>query len=274
MRLWLYADRQQPPSYEKGDNMSEHTQFGLDLFWQEALVVARRIHETQAEAIRQVGKLFADCLERGGVIQAYGTGHSRAFAMELAGRAGGLVPVNKIDLLDLALRANWPLERVVSPEIERDLEAGKAILSCYRIEAHDVFIIASNSGVNVAIVEVALQVKQHGHTLVAVTSFEHSQQVASRHPAGKKLYELADIVIDNCGPFGDALLDMPGGYGKACSISSVSGALIGQMITAETIGNLIARGIEPPVFLSANIPGGIEQGQKLRARYGERIARV
>jgi len=254
--------------------MSEHTQFGLDLFWQETLVVARRIHETQAESIRQVGKLFADSLERGGVIQAYGTGHSRAFAMELAGRAGGLVPVNKIDLLDLALRANWPLERVVSPEIERDLEAGKAILSCYRIEAQDVFIIASNSGVNVAIVEVALQAKQHGHTLVAVTSLEHSQQVASRHPSGKKLYELADIVIDNCGPFGDALLDMPGGYGKACSISSVSGALIGQMITAETIGNLIARGIEPPVFLSANIPGGIEQGQKLRARYGERIARV
>lgn len=254
--------------------MSEHTQFGMEIFWQEASAVARRVHETQSDAIRQAGKLFADCIEKDGVVQAYGTGHSRAFAMELAGRAGGLVPVNRIDLLDLALRANWPLERVVSPEIERDLEAGQAILSCYRIEPQDVFIIASNSGVNVAIVEVALHAKQHGHALIAVTSLEHSRQVASRHPSGKKLYELADTVIDNCGPFGDALLEMPDGRGKACSISSVSGALIGQMITAETISNLIARGIEPPIFLSANIPGGIEQGQKLRSRYAERISRV
>jgi uncharacterized phosphosugar-binding protein len=254
--------------------MSEHEQFGLELFWQEASKVMERIYKTQTDAIRQTGRLFADCLEKDGVIQAYGTGHSRAFAMELAGRAGGLVPVNRMDLEDLALRANWTLERVRSPEIERDLEAGQTLLSCYHIEPQDVFIIASNSGVNVAIVEVALKAKQHGHKLAAVTSLEHSRPAESRHPSGKKLYELADIVIDNCGPFGDALLEMPGGRGKACSISSVSGALIGQMITAETIGNLIARGIEPPIYLSANIPGGIEQGQRLRQRYADRISRV
>ena len=254
--------------------MSEHEQFGLELFWQEASKVMERIYKTQTDAIRQTGRLFANCLEKDGVIQAYGTGHSRAFAMELAGRAGGLVPVNRMDLEDLALRANWTLERVKSPEIERDLEAGQTLLSCYRIEPQDVFIIASNSGVNVAIVEVALKVKQHGHKLVAVTSLEHSLPAESRHPSGKKLYELADIVIDNCGPSGDALLEMPRARGKACSISSVSGTLIGQMITAETIGNLIGRGVEPPIFLSANIPGGIEQGQRLRQRYADRISRV
>jgi uncharacterized phosphosugar-binding protein len=254
--------------------MSDYIPFGLERFWLEALAVEKRVYESQAQAIRQVGKLFADCLEQDGVIQVFGTGHSRAFAMELAGRAGGLAPVNRIDLLDLALLAHWPLERVISSEIERDLEAGQAILSCYRIEPQDVFIIASHSGVNAAIVEVALHAKQHGHTLVAVTSLEHSQQVASRHPSGKKLYEIADVVIDNCAPFGDALLEMPGGRGKACSISSVSGALIGQMITAETISNLIARDIEPPVFLSANIPGGIEQGEQLKERYAGRISRV
>ncbi len=92
----------------------------------------------------------------------------------------------------------------------------------------------------------------------------------SRHPSGKKLYELADIVIDNCGPFGDALLELPGG-GKACSISSLSGVLIGQMLTAETIGNLIARGSDLPIFISTNVPGGIEQGEQLRRRYEGRI---
>src|SRR5450755_4110766 len=215
--------------------MSEYAQFGLELFWQEAAKVMERMYQTPTDAIRQAGRLFADCLEKDGVIQAYGTGHSRAFAMELAGRAGGLVPVNRIDLEYLALKANWPLERVKSPEIERDLEAGQTLLSCYHIEPQDVFIICSNSGVNVAIVEVALYAKQHGHKLVAVTALAHSRPAESRHPSGKKLYELADIVIDNCGPFGDAMLEMPGGRGKACSISSVSGSLIAQMLTAETI---------------------------------------
>ena len=156
------------------------------------------------------------------------------------------------------------------PEIERDLEAGKAILACYRIEAPDVFLIASNSGVNAAIVEVAQRAKEHGHELVALTSLEHTRQMQSRHPSGKKLYEYADIVIDNCGPFGDTLLELPGG-GKACSISSLSGVLIEQMLTAETIGNLLTRGIDPPIFISANVPGGIEQGEKLRQRYAGRI---
>src|SRR5437764_7971524 len=137
--------------------MSEHKQFGLELFWQEASKVMERIYQTQTDAIRQTGKLFADCLEKDGVIQAYGTGHSRAFTMELAGRAGGLVPVNRIDLEDLALQAHWPLAQVKNSDIERNQEAGQALLSCYHIEPQDVFIIASHSGVNAAIVEVAQQ---------------------------------------------------------------------------------------------------------------------
>jgi len=190
--------------------------------------------------------------------------------MELAWRAGGLVPINRIDLEDLALRAHWPLERVRKPEIERDLAAGQAILACYRIEPPDVFLIASNSGVNAAIVEVAQQTKVAGHALVALTSLEHTRRMEPRHPSGKKLYEFVDIVIDNCGPFGDTLLELPGG-GKACSISSLSGVLIDQMLTAETIRHLITRGIDPPIFISANVPGGIEQGEKLRQRYEGRI---
>ncbi|MEO8973854.1 MAG: SIS domain-containing protein [Ktedonobacteraceae bacterium] len=250
--------------------MPEHHHIGLELFWQEAMHVLERIHETQTDAIRSAGELFADCIEKDGIIQAYGTGHSRAFVMELAGRAGGLAPVNRIDLEDLALYAHWPLERVKNPNIERDLEAAQAILSCYRIEPQDVFIISSCSGVNAAIIEVALAVKAHSHPLVAVTSLAHTQHVPSRHPSGKKLYELADIVIDNCGPYGDALLALPGG-GNVCSVSSLSGALIGQMLTAETIKHLLARNITPPVYLSANIPGGIEQGELLRQRYAGRV---
>jgi uncharacterized phosphosugar-binding protein len=256
--------------------MPEQPSIGLELFWHEAFKVLERIVQTQADAIRRAAFLFADCFEKNGVIQAYGTGHSRALTMELAGRAGGLVPVNRIDLEDLALRARWPLERVKKPDIERNLAAGQAILGCYHIEPQDAFLIASNSGVNAAIVEVALQTKERGHALVAVTSLEHTQRTESRHPCGMKLYEFADIVIDNCGPCGDTLLELPGGGSRSSihrgtSISSLSGVLIVQMLTAETIRNLITRGIDPPIYISNNIPGGIEQWEKLRQRYDGRI---
>jgi uncharacterized phosphosugar-binding protein len=251
----------------------ENSQVSIESFWQEVSAILERVRQTQTEAIRQAAAIFADAIERDGVIQAYGTGHSRAFTMEMAGRAGGLVPVNRIDLEDLALYKQWPLERVVSPDIERDLEAGREILTCYPIEPQDAFIISSNSGINQAIIEVALHVKQHGHQLVAVTSLASSQQTASRHSSGHKLYELADVVIDSCIPYGDALLEMPNG-GKACAGSSMSGALIAQMLTAETIRLLLARGKEAPVYISSNVPGGIENNQRLVQHYGKRIRPV
>jgi len=253
--------------------MSDQQRFGMDLFWNQASVVVERVLQSQKDVIARAAEIFASSITQGGVIHAYGTGHSRAFAMELAGRAGGLVPVNRMDLEDLALKAGWPHEVVVHPDIERDPEAGKQLLSCYRIEPHDAFIFCSNSGVNVAMVEVARQVKEKGYPLVVVTSMQHTQRVSSRHPSGKKLYEFADVVIDNHGPFGDALLELPGG-GTACAVSSITGVLIAQMITAETIGLLLERGEEVPVYISANVPGGIERNLEIVRRYEGRIRPV
>ncbi len=252
--------------------MDNQGQQAIDLqqFWHEASTILERVVTSQAEAIRLAATLCAESLVNDGVLHAYGTGHSRAFAMELAGRAGGLVPVNRIDLADLALYAGWSLERVTQDDIERDLAAGEQILACYRIEPHDCFIISSQSGINAAVVEVAQRIKAHGHALIAVTALDHTQQATPRHPSGKKLYELADVIIDSCSPFGDALLSLPNG-GKACAISSLSGALIGQMLTAEIINALLARGIDPPVYISYNVPGGIERGEQLRQQYLGRI---
>jgi uncharacterized phosphosugar-binding protein len=243
--------------------------FGQEQFWHAASGILGRVVQTQSQAIHQAARIFADTIDRGGVVHAYGSGHSKAFAMELANRAGGLVPMNRIDIVDLVL-AGWPAEQVLRPDFELDPEVGPALLGCYRIESEDVFIIASNSGVNPSIVGMALRVKDLNHQLVAVTSLEHTRQVPSLDSSGKKLYELADVVIDNCGPLGDALLELPAG-GKACSISSLTGTLIGQMLTAETIGVLVERGQQPPVLISANVPGGREADEKLRQQYGGRI---
>ncbi|MDI3317023.1 MAG: SIS domain-containing protein [Bacillota bacterium] len=243
--------------------------FGKELFWRRASEVLERVVATQGEAVRRAAELFAGRIEQDGVIHAFGTGHSRAFAMELANRAGGLVPFDMMSLEQLVL-AGWPPERVFDPELERDPEAGRALLALHRLEPHDAFIIASNSGVNPAVVEVALRAKEGGYPLVAVTSLEHTRQVESRHESGKKLVELADVVVDNCGPFGDALLDLPGG-GRACSVSSLTGALIAQMLTAEIVGLLLERGQRPPVLISVNVPGGRERNEELRRHYAGRV---
>lgn len=242
----------------------------LEHFWQEAATIIDRLLATQGDAIRKGAALLAQRIEEGGVIHVFGSGHSRAFAMELCYRAGGLVPFNRIDLEDLALYADWPLAVVKDLDIERNLDAGKQLLSCYQIDPRDAFIITSQSGVNSAIIECALQVKERGLPLVTVTALEHTTQVPIRHPSGKRLFELGDVVIDNCGPYGDALLDLPSG-GKASSVSSITGALIAQMLATEIIGKLIADGQEPPVFISANVPGGIERNQQLKQLYQGRV---
>lgn len=249
--------------------MTREASIDLEAYWSAAETILKRVRETQAETIRRAARLCADCIEQDGIVHTFGSGHSRGFAMELVHRAGGLAPINRLDFDDLALYADWPLARVKSLECERDLEAGKALLSCHHLEQQDLFVIASQSGVNAAIVELAWQIKNRGHRLIAVTSLDHSQRTPSRHSSEKKLFELADLVIENLGPFGDTVLDIPNG--RVCSTSSLSGALIAQMLNAEIVSALLADGVEPPVFLSDNIPGGIERNLLLQKRYEGRV---
>ncbi|TWH66012.1 hypothetical protein JD77_00955 [Micromonospora olivasterospora] len=133
-------------------------------------------------------------------------------------------------------------------------------------------MVASNSGVNGAIVEFAGLVKERGHGLVAITSAQHSARMTSRHPSGRKLADFADVVLDNGAPYGDATLPLPGG-GAVGAISSITAALLAQQITVEVVARLLAAGERPPVYLSANIAGGDEHNNELEARYAGRIRR-
>jgi uncharacterized phosphosugar-binding protein len=253
--------------------MSTHRhyqQVTLQESWQQLSRLLEEVLATQAEAIQQAAQLCADCIEREGVIHTFGSGHSRAFAAELVHRAGGLAPINRIDFEDLALYGHWSLERARSLECERDQEAGKALLTCHQVEPQDVFLIASQSGVNAAIVEYAIQVKKRGHQLIVLTSLAHTQRTPSRHPLGQKLYELADIVIDNCTTHGDTLLELPAGE-QISSASSLIGVLVAQLLNTEIAGLLLARGKEVPAFVSDNIEGGIERNLALQRRYEKRV---
>jgi uncharacterized phosphosugar-binding protein len=216
--------------------------------------------------------VIADALEAGGVVQAFGTGHSEAFAMEIAGRAGGLIATNRIPLRTLALRGGRDPSILGGAELERDPNVAEDLLGLFDLNSRDVFIIASNSGVNGSIVGMALAAKARGHTLIAVTSLEHTRRVTPKHPSGKRLSEVADIVIDNLAPFGDSTMELEGGIGVG-AVSSLTAAFIAQRITIGVAETMRRRGKTPPVYISANIPGGDEHNRALEDLYGERIRR-
>ncbi|MEV4493555.1 SIS domain-containing protein [Micromonospora coxensis] len=230
-----------------------------------------RVAAEQREAVGRAADLLAGALRADGVIHAFGTGHSEALAMEIAGRAGGLVPTNRIALRDLVLLGGEPAD-ILGPHLERDPAVAHRLYELAPVRPTDVFVLASNSGVNGAMVEFASLVKERGHGLVAITSARHSARMNSRHPSGRKLADLADVVLDNGAPYGDATLPLPDG-GAVGAVSSITAALLAQQIVAETVARLLAAGVRPPVYLSANITGGDEHNAALEARYAGRIRR-
>ncbi|TDW15347.1 sugar isomerase domain-containing protein [Kribbella kalugense] len=224
--------------------------------------------------IQPAADLMTASLRANGVIQAFGSGHSEALAMEIAGRAGGLIATNRIALRDLVLLGGEPPELLRSAELERDPKYSRKLYELSAARPGDLFVIASNSGVNGSIVELASVVKEHGHPLIAITSLQHTSGMDSRHPSGKKLIDFADVVLDNQAPYGDSVLDLPDGGGKVCAVSSITAALIAQMLVAEVLRRMTEAGETPPVYLSANIPGGDEHNHALEERYAGRIRRT
>jgi uncharacterized phosphosugar-binding protein len=216
--------------------------------------------------------LLTEAVEAGAVIQAFGTGHSEAFAMEIAGRAGGLIPTNKIALRDVVLRGSRRLGALGASALERDPAVAEYLWAASSISPGDVFVIASNSGVNGSIVGLAQLAKQHGHAVIAVTSLQHTMAVEPKHPSGQRLRDVADVVIDNLAPFGDATLALDGGV-PVGAVSSITCAFIAQLLTIGVAERMHADGSVPPLYLSANIPGGDAHNAQLERQYEGRIRR-
>jgi uncharacterized phosphosugar-binding protein len=227
-------------------------------------------------------EIMTTCIANGGVVQAFGTGHSQAFAMEIAGRAGGLIPTNAINLRDLALYGSRDPDELAGSAMERDPSVVEELFALYPFHPADVFVIASNSGVNGSIVGMALLAKQHGHPVIAVTSLEHTNAVTPKHPSGRRLSDIADVVLDNRAPYGDTTIDVPIAAGtsgaarrsvRVGAVSSLTAAFIAQLLTLGVTERIAATGVTPPVYISANIPEGDEHNNALEARYGHRIKR-
>jgi len=243
----------------------------LDLLREAETRLERLAADAERGALDPAIDLLVAALRDGGVIQAFGTGHSEAFAMEIAGRAGGLIPTNRIALRDIVLHGERTAD-VLTGSLEREPWVVDELMAVSPVAENDVFVIASNSGVNGSIVGVALWAKEHGHKVIAVTSLEHTARVEPKHPSGKRLSEVADVVIDNLAPYGDSTLKITEAI-SAGAISSITAAFIAQLLTLGVARTLADAGETPPMYISANIPGGDEHNSVLEGRYLERLRR-
>lgn len=230
--------------------------------------ILNRIECEQAENIRQAGHLIAGALNAGGVIHTFGTGHSHLIAEEAFFRAGGIAAVNPI-LDERLIFLQGALE---STRAERESGLAGRLIERENVRTEDAAIIISNSGRNATPVEMAMEMKARDVKVVAITNIGQSREAPPRHPSGQRLFEVADVVIDNCAPQGDALLDLPGEDLSLGATSTVAGAAIINSIMIEAVTELLRRGERIPILPSANVEGTTAGAlREILRRYQERI---
>ncbi len=226
---------------------------------------------SQADAIAQAAAVCADSIEKGKLVFTFGTGHGSFAAMEMFPRTGttvGFRPIVESTMISF--------HRVLGDGGARQYRFihsregyGDAILSSHQLESEDTMLIFSHSGINAVTLDIAVGAKKHGMKVIGVTSIPHSSQVPSRHSCGKRLFELADIVIDTMAPKADAGIVIDG-LDSPVGASSTSVAIaIGQSINAATVEELVQRGCQPMIMVSPNTTAKVEADRQNDRNYAE-----
>lgn len=228
--------------------------------------VLEDMFNTQGEKIETVADWMATSIADGGIVHLFGSGHSHLVAEEVFHRAGSLMPLNP--MLDVNLTF---LGSVNATLLERTPGYAKVVMGSHDIRAGEVVIVISNSGVNPVPIEAVLEAKALGAKTVAITSDRHYTEAPSRHESGKRLCEVADITLDTCVPWGDAIVEVPGVEQPVGGISSVAGLALITSVVVETTARLLEKEIDPPVIPTMNLPGGDEKITGLIEKYGKRL---
>ncbi|NLG52679.1 MAG: SIS domain-containing protein [Clostridiales bacterium] len=216
---------------------------------------------TQTEPLDRAAGILSETLKNDGWIYIFGTGHSHMLAEELFYRAGGLVRIKPI--LEPGLMLHGGAGK--STRLERLSGYAEIILDDYGITQNDCLILISNSGGNSVLTEAAQYARRHGIKTVALTSINHSTGVLANNPNRQMLFKLCNVVLDNCGCYGDACVSF--GEKKAAPTSTVIGAMILNALVCLTVEKLEEQGIEAEIFKSSNTAGGNDYNKTLIGKY-------
>ena len=224
------------------------------------------IRQNQRDKILQAAQLVRSVLAADGLIYVFGCGHSHILSEETFYRAGGLACVAPILYPPLMLHEG----AAESSRLEKEPGLAAEVLKHYTITPRDILFCLSTSGINAVPIELAEAVRAQGVPTVAICSSAYFSQ-PSRCPNGKHLYEVADLWLDNLAPHGDASLLPMGSPIKTTPVSTVTGAFLLNAILAEATELALKEGVDVPIYISGNIPGGAERNAALIRRFQSRI---
>lgn len=224
----------------------------IDRYWENVDELYGRVRGTQKENMIAAGKLIAEAVAGGACVHIHDSGH--IIDSELIYRGGGLILYKK-------LKYQLNVENPVRKRDRSDMDTNMEGLAAYALKASgvrpgDVVVLGTVSGRTFSVVDLAFEAKKLGVKLILITSMTYATTVDAVHSSGKKLYEIADVVLDNCAPAAEAMMEVEGLEARLCAASGLSAAFIMWSITTVVVEELLAKGVMPGVLKSANFPGG------------------
>jgi uncharacterized phosphosugar-binding protein len=246
-------------------------------FYRDALQRLQALLDRQREALDRAAGLCTEAIAQDGLVHLFGCGHSRMLCEEMTPRQGCFVGWHTIVELGLTFH-----NLIVGPNglrqslhLEKTLGYAEQILRNFAFGRHDVMIVISTSGIREVIVEMAEGARQRGLPVIGVVSRAHCVQARPAHPSGKKLIDVADVILDNGAPEGDCLLSLEGSEHKTGPFSTLGGAMVMNLLRCEVAQRLVNRGIEPVFLPSHQFVGSRTVEEELEyfyALYARRVA--
>ena len=238
----------------------------IDTYFDNLSALLVRTQETQKDAMEAAARKIADCLKDGGMVYTFGTGHGHLLALEIFYRAGGMARVCPI--LDEKLMLH--ISAAGSTLEERKEEWVDLLLDRYPIKAGDVLISISNSGRNAVPVLLAKEAQKRGAYVIALTSMNHTTAVTSRNSLNLRLFETADLILDNGGVLGDASVSFSDGAMVGATSTAVGAAML-QAIVCRVKELSLEENFEADYFKSSNVDGGDDWNNRLIDQYKDII---
>lgn len=241
-----------------------------------AEAILRRVRATQLPAIREAAALCADAIAGRALVHLFGSGHSRMAVEEVFPRYGsfpGFHPIVELSLTNhtQVVGANGQRQAMA---IERMEGLGEPILKNFVFRDDDVMIVFSTSGNKGVAIDIALGAKARGLTVIAVVAAAYSETLPAEHSSGRKLTDIADLVIDNCTPPGDGMVEVPGVDARVGPGSTIGNTAVVNTLKVLVAADLAERGQPPLVLASAHELGADASRQRFEDAYDDYRDRV
>lgn len=238
-------------------------------YFERTAQLLEQVRETQLSQVEAAAEICTESIYNGGLVFLFGAGHSRMMCEEMTPRQGCFVGFFALVELALSTHASIVGTNGLRGPLHLEKYGGYAeeILKSFKFGPHDAFIIISTSGIRPVIVEMALGAKERGLKVIGMVSKPHCEQSVPAHPSGKKLIDIADIVLDNCAPPGDCVMELEGLEWRTGPVSTVTGATIMNMLRCEVAQRLLDRGFKPELLPSHQFVGNVSAEEQLDRFY-------